>query len=74
MMMMTTREKQLALYKEHYVPRTDDGKTLTLEDLIRELRQADQLFIAEEKLADSWGVPVTFVRSLRSTTKEWTPK
>lgn len=64
---MKTTERQRALYAEFFSPRTGGGKTFTLEDLLTQLGKAERLGLDDRQLADAWGTPVEFVRSLRAT-------
>ena len=62
---MQPTERQRALYAEHVAKRTDGGLTFTLEDLLEQLEKSYRLGISDRELAEAWGTPIEFVRSLR---------
>jgi len=62
---MQPTERQRALFAEHVAKRTDGSETLTLEDMLKQLEKSDRLGISDRELAEAWGTPIDFVRSLR---------
>jgi hypothetical protein len=61
--------KQRALFQEHFVARQDGGLNPCIEDHLKQIAIAKRVGLSDRKLAESLGVPVNYVQSLKATMK-----
>jgi hypothetical protein len=63
---VTTRERQEALFREHFGLQTDGGLNFTLDDHLKQIGIAERLGIDLRQQAEALGVPVDYLRALQA--------